>query len=372
MKLIKKCATKNVLDNTKTIMDFADNILLPSKIDLESWFDNLNIELKAIFSIRFYIQEIFDLREKNKDDENNNTLHQIIDETKSYFYEEKYIDNEQWWNIEKFQKSILKLTNYIQNNDTYLEIYLNPSREMLYEISSQTTCDASYLKIDNLKPFSRLLLLQDLSLQESSLCSLDGIEHLAYINILNIKNNSISSLAPLSFLKGLKWLGASKNNIKDISALSSMTNLEQLDLRWNKIKDISALRELKELKILYCGINNIESLQPLSQLKELIVLGCSKNYIRSIKPLSNLDKLIKILICDNEIEHIQTIAPLKQVVSFDFRNNKVKSIQALSDWENIKNIGFDGNPIPKKEIKEFIKSHESCFIHNNKITQQGL
>jgi internalin A len=368
MKLIPKSATKNVLDNTKTIMDFADTILTPSCDDLSIWFEKCSIEYKAILSLRLYIQEIFELKEKYKDDNNYIELNLLIDNIKSYFYEEKYLTNELWWNAKNFQKAILKLTHFINENPSYLQCYIKPTREMLYEISSQKKCDVSYIKLTSLKPLQKLLLLEDLSMQECGLDDISDIEHLTYLKILNIQDNNIISIQPLVHMTQLQWLGASKNKINNISAFTNMPMLEQVDFRWNNVIDISPISNLINLKILYCGVNNIESLKPVSNLKSLIILGASKNHIKSLKPLRGLENLVKILISDNEIEDIYNVSFLTNIISFDFRNNKISTMKHIMQWENIRNIGFDGNNISQDEIKEFVNTHDTCFIHNNNET----
>ena len=366
MEIIHKKTTKNVLDNTKTVMDIADKILLPSEHNLKGWFDTLSIEYKAVLSVRFFIKEIFTLYSANKHDpEHDIELGFILQDAQSYFYEEKYDENELWWNAQNFQKAILRLSRYIKDNNTYLDEYLNPSREMLYEISHQKKVNASHITLPNLRPFTQLLLVEDLSLQECGLDSLEDISHLAYLQVLDIQNNNISSLKPLSFMHQLKWLGASKNAIRDISPLSHLLFLEQIDLRWNHIKSIEPLRELRAVKILYCGVNEIEDISATANMSELLVAGFSKNKITSLEPLVDVKNILKILIADNCLTSIEPLKEHTKLTSFDFRNNAVSDLAPIFECEDIRNIGFDGNPIGHEDIQAFISHHPSCFIHTN-------
>mgnify|MGYP000113759316 CR=1 FL=1 len=366
MRIIHKKTTQNILDNTKTVMDITDKILLPSEHNLQGWFDALSVEYKSILSVRFFIKEIFTLYNANKHDpEHDIELGFVLKDAESYFYEEKYDENELWWNAENFQKAIIRLGRYIDDNTTYLSEYISPSREMLYEISHQTKINASYIPLPNLHPLKQLLLVEDLSLQECELDSLEDIEHLSYLKVLDIQNNNITSLKPLSFMRQLQWLGASKNNIYDISPLSHLLFLEQIDLRWNHIKSIEPLRELRAVKILYCGVNEIENIDAIANMSELLVAGFSKNKISSLEPLAGVKNILKILVANNRLTDIGCLREHKKLTSVDFRNNQVSDLRPIFECEEIRNIGFDGNPIEQEGIQEFIAHYPSCFIHTN-------
>lgn len=101
--------------------------------------------------------------------------------------------------------------------------------------------------------------LETLTLGESSLLSLDGIEQACQLQGLRLfYNRKLSDISALRALKeSLIWLEIdSCGKITDFSALSELHNLEVLSLRGsNTLPDISFLQNMPKLTTLYLRMN---------------------------------------------------------------------------------------------------------------------
>lgn len=72
--------------------------------------------------------------------------------------------------------------------------------------------------------------MTDLSLDNSNITNLSGIEAAKNLQNLSLNHNSISNLSPLSGLTSLKTLSLKENAITDISPLAGLTSLTSLHL----------------------------------------------------------------------------------------------------------------------------------------------
>lgn len=87
------------------------------------------------------------------------------------------------------------------------------------------------------------LSLENLSLIESNLKSVEGIEMLTQLTRLNLSHNQLTTVAGLDFLAKLTHLNLSHNRITNISSLAKLKNLKVLKIRNNPIDVTTCPRE---------------------------------------------------------------------------------------------------------------------------------
>ncbi|MBO4861058.1 MAG: leucine-rich repeat domain-containing protein, partial [Clostridia bacterium] len=119
----------------------------------------------------------------------------------------------------------------------------------------------SLQKINDLSAFTTLKDLRYLSLANSSVKSLEGLDKLPALEYLDVSRTNVSAIPAGSAT--LKTMIAADNSIEDISGLASCEKLEVVALDSNKVTDISALSGLNELKVVSLTGNKIKSLSPL-------------------------------------------------------------------------------------------------------------
>lgn len=130
--------------------------------------------------------------------------------------------------------------------------------------------------------------LENLSLINCGLTSVDKIANLKNLRKLCLGWNKITDISALSTLTELTHLGVWGNGISDISVVSKLTKLEYLDISDNKVSDISAVSGLAQLREFWAYGNRISNFAALVNLSNLKVLMINGN------PIGNMDDLKKI------------------------------------------------------------------------------
>lgn len=132
-----------------------------------------------------------------------------------------------------------------------------------------------------------------LSLNSSSITSLEGLEALKNLTSLNLNGNHLSDLKPLAGLAELKELSLNNIHLSDLTPLASLTNLETLFFCGNHLSDLKPLAGLSNINFLKLGGNQISDLTPLSGLGNLTELHLTYNQVSDLTPLTALSKLTK-------------------------------------------------------------------------------
>lgn len=132
-----------------------------------------------------------------------------------------------------------------------------------------------------------------LSLNSSSITSLEGLEALKNLTSLNLNDNHISDLKPLAGLAELKELSLNNIHLSDLTPLASLTNLETLFFCGNHLSDLKPLAGLSNINFLKLGGNQISDLSPLAGLGNLTELHLTYNQVSDLTPLAGLSKLTK-------------------------------------------------------------------------------
>lgn len=133
--------------------------------------------------------------------------------------------------------------------------------------------------------------LQELSLAQNQIDTVQPLAGLGNLRILYLVNNTIAHIQPLSGLTNLQQLYLGRNRIRDVRPLAGLTNLQELGLAHNNIGGIDPLRRFVGLQRLYLRNSNIRNLQPLAGLVNLRRLNLRDNDITDVGPLSGLTNL---------------------------------------------------------------------------------
>ena len=114
---------------------------------------------------------------------------------------------------------------------------------------------------DELPSFYFEELEGELTLPDSNLFDISGLEKCTNIEVLDLSNNQIINIIPIGFLSKLTDINLSGNNIHDISVLDNLQNLQRVDISFNEIDDISPLFELQNLEYVNIIGNNVSQKQ---------------------------------------------------------------------------------------------------------------
>ncbi|PWA07206.1 DUF7619 domain-containing protein [Flavobacterium psychrotolerans] len=182
-----------------------------------------------------------------------------------------------------------------------------------------------------------LINLEQLSCDYNQLTSLD-VSSLTKISYLTCGNNLLTSLN-ISGLINLQFLLFDYNQLVSID-LSSSTNLLDLYVGNNQLTSLN-LSGLTKLRQLYCYYNQLTSIDIIG-LTSLGTLSCEYNQLSSLD-LSGLPNLNSLSCSNNKLSSLD-ITGLPNLTSFQFWNNQIKTID-FSSSSNIIELEGGQNPI---------------------------
>ena len=275
--------------------------------------------------------------------------------------QELYLYSNEIDNIEVLRdNATIELLNV---NDNKLD---NTDMEVISTMGALTKLGIGENNIQTLEAFSVYPYLSEklteLTIKNSKLTNLNGIESLTNLETLYIYGNNIEDYSKLNTLVNLKKIDLSDTNITDVSVLNNLESLVELQIYANNIEDISGLTNnssietlnlnntklnnqdfavletmtnLKKLGVANLGLSNLEGITNLTNLTELTLTGNNLKNISGIEKLINLEKLY---INQNEIENIQQISNLEKLKELNIEQNKISDVRILSNLNNLESI----------------------------------
>ena len=204
--------------------------------------------------------------------------------------------------------------------------------------------NANNNRVSNFSPLAGLTNLT-LDLSQSSLSDVSPLANLKNLTGLVLRSNNISDVSPLTGLTNLTGLTLTSNNISDVSPLAGLTNLTGLRLSGNNISDVSPLAGLTNLTGLSLTVNNTSDVSFLANLKKLTNLSLTVNNTSDMSFLANLKKLTNLSLTVNNISDVAPLANLKKLTHLYLRNNNISDVSPLASLKNLHWLDLWGNNI---------------------------
>ena len=250
----------------------------------------------------------------------------------------------------------------------------------------------SNLRIDSLRPLSKLVNLQTLALKSvqvggyidilesmKDLRCLDlincGVQdsdliiigELQNIQQLNLSYNLLSDISTVELPQNIRELNLSRNQIIDLSPLSNMYNLKTLNLRYNSIENIDPLSELTGLTYLNLRNNRIQNIDSLSELTGLNYLNLHSNsQIKSIRPLEGLVKLETLILENINVgDDVCALEFMSGLTRLNLSNCHVSHIQPLNNMLNLEILNLRDNSISNIKPLTQLKALTYLNLHSN-------
>ncbi|MBP9194191.1 MAG: T9SS type A sorting domain-containing protein [Saprospiraceae bacterium] len=208
-------------------------------------------------------------------------------------------------------------------------------------------------KISDLTPLQGMDSLGILSLNDTYLDNLNGLNNLHHINQIEINGNSkLKSIASLNSIESITDYIRIKDN-PELESISGLNNLKRVSnfvsiVNNSKLVDFTGLENLSEVKDLLIGFNsnlkNFNGLSSLTNIKGLFILNNNK----TLKNLVGLEKLKSIesefRITENDsIVNLIGCTELKSIGSVSISKNPIlnscEGMQNLTDVKTSLNIG---------------------------------
>lgn len=153
--------------------------------------------------------------------------------------------------------------------------------------------------------------IQVLSMANSGLVTLEGVETLAYLRVLDVEGNNLTELGSGDLGFSLERIFAQKNQITKVNgaSLEYLESLEELNVNDNFINlfERNVFKSNRELKVLLADNNEIESMEGVfTPGLKLQRISLSKNFIRVITPktFSGLTELRELDLSRNLIQTV--------------------------------------------------------------------
>ena len=215
----------------------------------------------------------------------------------------------------------------------------------LEHATNLTTLWLDHNHISDISAIAGLTNLTYLGFEHNNVSDISPVAALTNLIHLDLSHNHISDISPVAALTNLTWLSPDSNNISDISAIAELTSLTHLWLATNHISDISAIAGLTNLTWLWLDRNNISDISVVAALTNLTKLGLGSNNIIDISAIAGLTNLIWLWLDRNNISDISAIAGLTNLTWLWLRNNNITDISAVAALTNLTKLGLRDNNI---------------------------
>ena len=203
---------------------------------------------------------------------------------------------------------------------------------------------------------------------ERTITSLEGIQHLTYLQTIMFCTNSIADISWLSGLTNLVAVSLGNNNIVDISPLAGLINLYTVVLYVNPISDISPLASLSNLRNLEMYGINATTYSALAGLMNLELLILNNNNINDISFLSGLVKLTRLIIHSNYISELTPLSGLPLLSDMEIWNNNISDLSTMTDLPSLQFLNLNSNSIIDVAPLSFLTSLVILQLDSNMIT----
>ncbi|XP_026653418.2 leucine-rich repeat- and IQ domain-containing protein 1 isoform X4 [Zonotrichia albicollis] len=206
-------------------------------------------------------------------------------------------------------------------------------------------------KIIHSGPWSTLLQVTTLTLEDLPACSLSTLSECSNLQVLTLRRCGLVALEGLSSCKGLKYINVEDNNIQvidcaslenlcililnknrlsSVCGLDGCKNLQNLELSYNRITRIGGLESLKNLQQLIVDHNQLISTKGLCEAPALIHLDCSYNYLAQVEGIENCGLLQVLKLQGNNLQEVPRLENHVLLRELYLDDNSISSVRMLS------------------------------------------
>ncbi|VDN96605.1 unnamed protein product [Rodentolepis nana] len=234
------------------------------------------------------------------------------------------------------------------------------------------------VRLTDLRFLSGLEELEELSVESSSLPSLQGIGDLRNLQVLLAGDNFIKSIANLGFkgLKNLKVLALDSNEITSIVQLKHCYSLEQIYISGNNItsyQSVLALKNIPDLKVLDLRFNPIKLKLSQYRLKTLYHLphlhyldGKQVNSAEFKEAKAHFDGRLttEFLLASLNIETPEELS------HFNYVNKNIRSVELIPAevFSNLRIVNLENNKLTSIEGLTELRNLEILWLSGNRIS----
>ncbi|MDT8858824.1 CotH kinase family protein [Alkalihalobacillus sp. MEB130] len=147
-------------------------------------------------------------------------------------------------------------------------------------------------------------------------------------------------------LNRVEQLSLANYSISSIEGIQAFESLASLDISGNKIIDLKPLERMSRLENLIVRDNNVTTLEPLTALRAITSLNVRGNKIETLEPIADLTNLLSLNIRENQVKDLTPLGNLVELIDLNARYNNITSVEALATLPNLRErLYLEGNPI---------------------------
>ena len=218
-----------------------------------------------------------------------------------------------------------------------------------------------------------LAALTSLSVWDSNVRDLQGLELAANLETLYLGNNEIEDVAPLAGLARLSNLGLQGNRIVDIAPLAGIAGLRNLWVTGNPLPDLSALEGFRQLRWLYVGNGDrvIPGASILGELTNLRSLHAVNLGIADLSLLSGLTQLERLAVPDNPVADLSPLRNLPRLSSLDIAGTEVTDLSPLSE-HGLSTLRIGRTALTLEDVRGLPRSGELRYLDLRELALEDI
>lgn len=214
--------------------------------------------------------------------------------------------------------------------------------------------------------------LKKLSISNTNILDISGIDALNELSILYAENCKINDVNILSKFKSMKKLNLKNANISDISFLEEMKYITHINLSDNKIKSLDVLNDHLEIEVLNVANNQLQDLKGISNSGMLKEIDISNNKLNGIEVLSGKKYIEKAFLDNCGIKDLSSLDKTKGNIKYlSARNNYIEDATCLTTFSNLELLRLDGNLLTYVDLRNN-KELKNCTLSNNRLSAIDL
>ena len=210
--------------------------------------------------------------------------------------------------------------------------------------------------------------LQQLTLSNCGLSSIDNLAGAKNLTYLDLSNNSIRDFTAISFTTGLLYLDLSHNALTSLNALSALTALQTLDVSYNSLTSVSPAAVCTQLQVLNVSNNSLETLSGLAGMSVLAELNAGYNDLTDVTAISSCADLKSLDISGNKLTDISSLGALSGLQYFYFSRNEIAALPTFTDGCSLVTVDGSYNALTSVQTLEGLDTLNNVLMDYNDIT----
>ena len=238
-------------------------------------------------------------------------------------------------------------------------------------------------EIKTTKRISELGNIKGLTIMNSGITKIEGLENKTNLEVLKLSDNQISKIEGLEKCKNLKYLELVNNQITDITPLAVNDRLKEIFLKGNtgidgnrnnytgeKLEKLNKIEKIIEIG----GIISLD-LDKINLFTNYKKMEMNRQNLTTLEPLEGLTRLRKLDLIGNKLtledkKSQNILESMQDLESLNLEGNEITNVTAINHLANLNNLYLRGkeNQINLKQIEDIISNLDWLTVSTESLT----